>query len=434
MYATGQRTGMFDATGKTMWTYDARGRLIREQKVVNGPGGGTFVTQWGYNSADLVTSTTYPADNAGGAGETVSNSYFSQMALDTVSGSVTYVSKSIYNASGQVEMRKLGGTGANPKLQTDYIYFPWQTVNGWHRLKQMTTGTPADTDSLQNLRYYTGSDTSEYDANGNILHIYDDNAGGTQTQTFTYDSLNRLTSAYASGGTGGTYGSSSNPENYLYDGTTGNLSQVEGRYYTYDTVKKHAVRRVSGSGGSNATVSIRAFSTPCQDGVRATMELWVNDVKVQTWTNVASCWTTYNKTTPLSGNDKIDVVFTNDCSAGGYDRNLFVDYVIVGGTTIQAEGGAAIIDRGIGSAAFDGGDVLVGQQSLYWNAALRLVKGAGTYASGYDANGNMTSRAVDGAGWILTYDAENRLVQAQTSTTTATFDYDGDGNRVQIDA
>ncbi len=39
-----------------------------------------------------------------------------------------------------------------------------------------------------------------YDANGNVMTINDPNAGGPQTQTFTYDALDRLSSAVASGG------------------------------------------------------------------------------------------------------------------------------------------------------------------------------------------------------------------------------------------
>jgi len=40
-------------------------------------------------------------------------------------------------------------------------------------------------------------------------------------------------------------------------------------------------------------------------------------------------------------------------------------------------------------------------------------------------------RVVDGAGQLLSYDAENRLVQVQTSAATSTFTYDGGGNRVK---
>ena len=60
---------------------------------------------------------------------------------------------------------------------------------------------------------------------GNLLNIYDYEAGGTQTQTFTYDAANRLLSGAASGGTGGTY----TTETYAYDPTynTGNLHQQD---------------------------------------------------------------------------------------------------------------------------------------------------------------------------------------------------------------
>jgi len=56
---------------------------------------------------------------------------------------------------------------------------------------------------------------------------------------------------------------------------------------------------------------------------------------------------------------------------------------------------------------------------------------ANTY--GYDANGNMTSRTVDGVNYTLTYDAENRLIGVSGGGPTVTFTYDGDGNRVKKD-
>jgi len=56
--------------------------------------------------------------------------------------------------------------------------------------------------------------------------------------------------------------------------------------------------------------------------------------------------------------------------------------------TLQAEGGAALIDKGSGDAAFDGLNVVAGQQALYWNGALRFVVGEKASAACYDANGN----------------------------------------------
>jgi RHS repeat-associated protein len=100
----------------------------------------------------------------------------------------------------------------------------WAYISGYQggRLQQIKSGVYATPDSLQDLRY-------TYDRVGNVLTISDYKAGSPQTQTFTYDNLKRLTSAVASGGTGGTYAL----ENYNYDGTTGNLASKAGVSYTY---------------------------------------------------------------------------------------------------------------------------------------------------------------------------------------------------------
>ncbi len=64
---------------------------------------------------------------------------------------------------------------------------------------------------------------------GNVLTILDNNAGGAQTQTFTYDFLDRLQTAQASGGTGGTYPQ----ETYTYDQIGNILSKPGVGAYTY---------------------------------------------------------------------------------------------------------------------------------------------------------------------------------------------------------
>lgn len=219
---------------------------------------------------------------------------------------------------------------------------------------------------------------------------------------------------------------------YSHSGTSGKLISKNGVNFTYYAAPHvHAVKEALGSGGASQSISIRAKSTVCNDGVGATMELWVNGTKVKTWTNVSTSWTTYSQNATLNGNDKVEVVFTNDCYTGGYDRNLYVDYVVVNGTTIQAEGGGMVIDGGAGSAAFDGASVILGQETIASNGALRMVKGTGAFWGAYDTNGNLTVRVVEGAGQLLAYDGENHLVQVQTSTATSTFTYDGNGNRVK---
>lgn len=126
------------------------------------------------------------------------------------------------------------------------------------------------------------------------------------------------------------------------------------------SVQPHAVRRVTGSGGTSKTIEIRARSTICNGGY-ADMELWVNGSQVQTWEDVVSSWTIYTTSATLSGNDEIEVVFPNDCYNPPEDRNLYVDYVVVDGRTIRAEGGSAILDWGNGAASFDGLYILLGQ-------------------------------------------------------------------------
>jgi YD repeat-containing protein len=122
-YAIGRRTGMQDTSGRSMWTYDQRGRLVREQKVVDGTGGGQFVTRWGYNSADLLWWTKYPLNNNKGEGETVYNTYYPRMVVDRVYGTDTCVYEAQYDAAGRLDLLKLGVDAADALLQMDYTYF-----------------------------------------------------------------------------------------------------------------------------------------------------------------------------------------------------------------------------------------------------------------------------------------------------------------------
>ena len=62
---------MTDGSGATAWIYDLRGRLVQETKVI---GADTFVTKWGYNSADLPIWMKYPGGNGGQEGEQVNYS------------------------------------------------------------------------------------------------------------------------------------------------------------------------------------------------------------------------------------------------------------------------------------------------------------------------------------------------------------------------
>jgi RHS repeat-associated protein len=221
----GRRTGMTDGSGSASWVYDNRGRVTSETKVVSGTGGGTFITQWtAYDAMDRVRTMQYPD------GEVVTLSYTSQGPLKGVSGTSVYVGDTLYNALGQATDRYLGS--ATGQVRQKYTYTQAENF----RLTALQSGTSAGSyTNLQNITY-------SYDDQGNVLSITDAAAfGGSQTQTFTYDALNRLVTAQASGGSNGVY----TVRSYNYT-NAGNISSFEGATLGYnDAAHKHAVTHVN---------------------------------------------------------------------------------------------------------------------------------------------------------------------------------------------
>lgn len=242
----GKRTGMSDGSGSTAGVYgDSRGRMTKETKVITG--GGTYVTQWAYDSGDQVTNITYP-DN-----EVVTYSYLPQMVINTAVGSSTYVNATWYDEVGRIELRTLGAN----QIRTDYHYYDWDTQGGrLHWIKSGTLSGSSVNATLQNLTYI-------YDLNANISAIVDALAGGSQTQSYGYDTLDRLTSAVVTGGSGGTYNQS-----YSYDSYGRMLNGPQGSAYSYgDGSHKHAVTVRHGKFTAAATtiaMARRRFTCPRQ--------------------------------------------------------------------------------------------------------------------------------------------------------------------------
>ncbi|HMN00461.1 MAG TPA: RHS repeat-associated core domain-containing protein [Anaerolineales bacterium] len=215
----GRRTSMgISGADYTSWTYDERGRVVTEAKQITG--GGQFVTSFTYNSADLPVTMTYPD------GEVLDYDYNNDMRLTSIAGLADYVQSIAYDSAGRMTQMTRG----NGILTTTYAYFNWNQQGG--RLQQLATVRPSNQTTLQNFTY-------SYDSVGNIMTI-NDSLSGPQTQNFTYDALDRLVSANATGGTNGLY-----DEAYSYNSTTGNLASKAGVNYTYSTTHKHAVAGLS---------------------------------------------------------------------------------------------------------------------------------------------------------------------------------------------
>jgi RHS repeat-associated protein len=156
-------------------SYDSMGRVTVETRNINSS---NYSAQWSYNLAGQVLTTTYPN------GWTTSNNYDGVGNLENISSSFTgsIVSNVDRNAAGQPTLVAYG--------------------NGVNNTRTYNSGL-----QLSNLRVYgPGGDylnkTYNYNAgtanNGRIISVTD-NLDANNTVSYTYDSLNRLTTAQTAG-------------------------------------------------------------------------------------------------------------------------------------------------------------------------------------------------------------------------------------------
>jgi RHS repeat-associated protein len=237
----GRRTGMKNVVSgvvadSTTWSYDKRGRMLTEQKTINGKSQ-PFTTRWDYNSADLPVHMTYPDNekltyNYDNAGNLLS------LTSDIAAPATTVYAKGMhYDEAVRMTSMILG----NGVINRSFTYYPWKTTNRTpndgllHTLSATSGGN-----TVQSLGY-------QYDKNGNVHQINNTVAG--ETSNFVYDTLNRLTRASASIGGASTY-----DESFDYDANTGNLldkGPTSGpllRYFYADASHPHAVTALGVSG------------------------------------------------------------------------------------------------------------------------------------------------------------------------------------------
>jgi RHS repeat-associated protein len=193
----GRLTRVTDTSAVTTYSYDALGRIAQMGRLLDGT---TYTTSYTFDARSRVLSQTFPD------GETVNFAYNDAGWLSSIPGYVTSIT---YNARGQ-RLRTDYGNGA----VTTWTYHPDTLL-----LTSRTTSSSAGT--LQGFTY-------AYDVLGNLTQI-NDVAGWTGTRTFTYDGLNRLTSAI---GTFGGSNQASVSETYRYN-AIGNITQKAGVDYTY---------------------------------------------------------------------------------------------------------------------------------------------------------------------------------------------------------
>jgi YD repeat-containing protein len=208
--AIGKRSKVSDNSGQTSYAYDERGRVSREEVVVEGQ---TFAFDFTYDQVDRLKTLTYPD------GEIVAYTYNDLGQLVKVQGEDVYLASAEYEQpSGKMTAQVLGNTT--------------QTTFGYDILQRLISlSTQSTIGSFQNLGY-------AYDPVGNIAQI-SDALTASETLSFGYDFLNRLTSA------SGPY-----QAGYAYDEVGNILTKNEGDLQLAleyaDPAHRHAPSKVSG--------------------------------------------------------------------------------------------------------------------------------------------------------------------------------------------
>ncbi len=166
--------------------FDAHGKIVSGNQITDGQ---TYSMSYGYNLAGGLTSLTYPS------GRVIETKYDSAGRIagikDQQSG--TYYAGAIgtdatnrlqYAPSGSVSVMKLGNG-------------LWEHTNFNSRLQptEIGLGTSATNSNTVGLTYNYGTTNN----NGNLQSVAYAGGGLSYTQTFGYDSLNRLTTSAESG-------------------------------------------------------------------------------------------------------------------------------------------------------------------------------------------------------------------------------------------
>ena len=187
----GRRTGMTDASGSTSWTYDSMGRVLTENQNINGLSKTTSDT---YNLDGSVATTTYPSGavlsvTPGGAGRPLAET-------DTTNG-INYAQSLVYAPTGQLAGALYGEVsgGYAGMVQTNYYNQRGQPF------RLQVCGRTTCIDGVNSSGPYLMDLGILYNAgvanNGNVVGV-NNNMNPARSQAFTYDDLNRLTTAYSS--------------------------------------------------------------------------------------------------------------------------------------------------------------------------------------------------------------------------------------------
>lgn len=202
----GRRTGMIDPSGTSVFHYDRRGFLTREEKTI---GPKTYTTQYEYDKTGNRTRVLYPTDDPLEHQGEADSTYD---AADRISGIATKVNGSIVNVATNFAYKPFG-----PRTQlvfgnglTDTRTFSCPP-SGPCRYQLMTW-------TLGSLLNYTHSFNNDLN-----LTARTDNMNAANNRSFVYDGAHRLTTAQGPWGPGNTCSSAT----YTYEKNGNRLCRGE---------------------------------------------------------------------------------------------------------------------------------------------------------------------------------------------------------------
>jgi RHS repeat-associated protein len=196
-YPIGRRTSMCDGSGATSWHHDQMGRIMQDDRFIGSVTPGRFVN-YGYTldgSPKYVT--TPPLKTIGytynGAGRVI-------QAIDSTDG-INFVTNATYAPPGGLTTMTMGAaSGFNGIVTTNSFNDRLQPI-------LLSAASPTGTVFSECFDFHLGVavntapcsfSASSAGDNGNVFQVVN-NRDNTRSQNFTYDSLNRIASAYSTG-------------------------------------------------------------------------------------------------------------------------------------------------------------------------------------------------------------------------------------------
>jgi RHS repeat-associated protein len=371
--------------GLTTYIYDALGRKTLETEA-----DGTSQLDWLYSGP---TTTSTDED-----GNSWARTYDSLGRLTTVVEPTALTTTYIYDPMGDLTNVNQFGVAKvdNPRLRS-FVY---------DSLSRLITANNPETGTICYGQWNAGSCSNGYDANGNLQAKTD---ARNITTSYSYDSLNRVTSK--------TYSDSTPPANYYYD------------YTTLNRIGRLSVATV---GGANV-YSLYAYSYDQMGRPLTKVFQFPNATGNGLNSSVGSAGDTYDLAGHVKFTDTgagVTGSFTRDPAGHVINVNSNLGVPLFVNATYSPLGGLASRLQANGLTETRSYDNRGRQTSTTLSASGSSV--GYSVATGYDPVGNVTSvnDSVNG-NWTYVYDPLNRLHQAFSSAgLDLDWEYDSFGNRL----